>query len=64
MSVESDAKVLAEAILEEWEQYDDGDNNPKGHYCLFCYKESWKSVADIKHAIDCPVLVAKDVLTK
>ena len=64
MSIESDAKILAEAVMDEWKEFDDSDYSPKGYFCSFCYCSSWEGYDKIVHDLDCPVLVAKDVLTK
>jgi len=64
---EEDIQKLAEAVLEEFKDYDDGDYAPKGYYCKFCYRDSGKFNYDennILHTLDCPVLIAKDLLTK
>ena len=63
MSIQSDAVLLAEAIFDEWKAYDNCDYSPMHYYCLFCYNNSHKSHDDVKHNLNCPVLVAKDILT-
>jgi hypothetical protein len=57
-----DAIILAKAVIEEWQDYDDGDYSPVGNFCKYCYQSSWQGYDKIKHDLDCPVLVAKDVL--
>ena len=65
MSFESDAELLANAILDNWHDYEDGDYSPRGHGCKFCdCTWSWGSYDEVVHALDCPVLVAKDILTR
>lgn len=64
MSYKSDAETLAKTILEWWEEYDDGDYSPRGYYCEFCDGDSWVGHDAIVHDLDCPVLVAKDILTR
>lgn len=61
MILEEDTIIIAKAILEEWEWYDDYDNTIN---CRFCETSKPASSSGIfKHEVDCPVLVAKDVLT-
>ena len=59
MELEDDARTLAETIIDYWKEYDDG----KGYCCMFCCGSSWKGYDKVVHDLDCPVLVAKDVLT-
>ena len=64
MDLIDDAKTLATTIMGCWKEYDDGDYSPKGYCCQFCYGSSWKGYDNVEHDLDCPVLVAKDVLTE
>jgi len=64
LSYKSDSELLAKTVLEYWENYDHGDYSPKGYCCNFCNGSSWKSYNDVSHDLNCPVLVAKDILTK
>lgn len=67
MSVLSDAKILAEAVLEEWWWGDMGDYGDQKYHCNYCsgaeYTIDTKDPKSIKHDLDCPVLVALDILT-
>ena len=63
MELEDDARTLAETIIDYWKEYDDGDYSPKGYCCMFCCGSSWEGYDEVVHDLDCPVLVAKDVLT-
>ena len=69
-----DARILAEAIIKECIEFDMGDYH-EGYFCIHCnnnpHPEStdWKltyqrTKTDIIHEPNCPVLVAKDVLTR
>ena len=60
---DSDVKLLAETVLDYWQTYDDCDNGPNGYNCEFCTGEHDFELINFKHALDCPVLVAQDVLT-
>lgn len=61
--MKEDVVILAEAILEHWQYYDNGDYSPTFYSCEFCTGHSIKSYEDVEHTLDCPVLVAKDVMT-
>ena len=62
---ESDVLKLAIAILESPVEYFDSDRYSH-YYCNYCEAElDWRigSADDFKHELDCPVLVAQDILT-
>lgn len=61
-----DARILAEAIMEDYKDYYDGGNTIGGwgYNCRYCCSNYVSNYTDeITHEPDCPVLVAKDVLT-
>jgi len=60
-----DVLILAKAILEEPLEYVDGDFESY-YYCVYCavkLKGYFVNMKDFKHDLNCPVLVAKDILT-
>ena len=60
-----DVITLAKAIIEDAVLYEDNDYD-WGFYCEYCVSRtgnSYPTKETFQHAIDCPVLVAKDVLT-
>lgn len=60
-----DARILARAILEDHIEYNDYGSN-YGYMCVHCCHDvnHLKTRREsITHSLDCPVLVAKDVLT-
>jgi len=59
VSRESDIKIVCEALIEKFEQY---ENNSYDH-CRYCGSDETKQNGDYVHEVDCPVLVAKDLLT-
>jgi len=59
VSRESDIKIVCEALIEKFEQC---ENNSYDH-CRYCGSDETKQNGDYVHEVDCPVLVAKDLLT-
>jgi len=60
-----DARILARAVLEDHIEYNDYGSN-YGYICTHCCNDTEDLKPDresITHSADCPVLVAKDVLT-
>ena len=62
-----DVLILANAIIDDfavsdWAGDSFGDFN--GYICEYCYCEKSEEAKDLKHDLDCPVLVAQDVLTR
>lgn len=60
-----DVIVIAKALIEDSVTYIDSDRNPY-YWCEYCGAELisyGKSQKDFEHKTDCPVLVAKDILT-
>ena len=63
-----DVIKLAEAILECPIVGNMGDRNPFGYYCEYCDNEyidrkPQENRDNFIHKLDCPVLIAKDILT-
>jgi len=61
-----DVLILAKAILEEPLVYIEGDREPY-FYCQYCDSElrgCGISREEFKHSINCPCLVAQDILTR
>ncbi len=56
---DKDIIILAEAISNNWIRYNDCSSDE----CRFCYEKIWRNDY-CPHESDCPVLVAKDVLTR
>lgn len=61
-----DAQVVAAALLEDYWFHNNGDYGHDEFSCQHCDGESpWYAVSpeEIRHIGNCPVLVAKDLLT-
>ena len=59
-----DVIILAKAVEEDAVCFQDGgDYNHDGYDCVHCCGERTDTRGEFKHEIDCPVLVAQDVLT-
>ena len=54
-----DSEILARAILENWREYDNYNNM---YGCRFCDSASHEYYTKIVHDLDCPVLIARDIL--
>ena len=68
MSILSDAIIVSRALLEEWCEGQFGDYEDQQYHCNYCCGRSpfsgvWRDPKKIKHDLDCPVLVAIDLLT-
>jgi len=60
-----DVLTLARAILDDPVYYMDGDYTPY-YYCHYCEVEIYSgncAKEDFKHDLNCPVLIAQDILT-
>jgi len=61
---EEDVIIVAKALVEDAVCYQDGgDYNMDGFDCEYCRGGRTESREEFKHEIDCPVLVAQDILT-
>ena len=58
-----DVIILAKAVYEDAVCFHDGGDYADYYCCLFCCGDSTDAKEEFKHEIDCPVLVASDVLT-
>jgi hypothetical protein len=57
-----DVRKVATALLETAIDWDDGHGNNECRHCM--RREPWRSDGSkIDHKLDCPVLVARDLLT-
>ncbi len=59
-----DVQAVAEALLEDSVEYEDGDYGPWGYRCLYCNGFSQDKPEKIQHETSCVVLVARDLLTR
>lgn len=60
---EKDIQIVCNAILNS-DIRNTGDSG-SGGMCPFCYKDcSWNcDISEVNHSLDCPYLVAKDLMT-
>lgn len=57
-------KIVAEAVINNSLQCVDYIEDRFTHYqCVYCHEEFF-TIKNFKHDINCPVLVAKDLLTR
>ena len=66
MFKEEDVIKVAKAMVESHREFVNDHNNGDYSECIHCYAETCrepKGNAPITHALDCPVLVAQDLLT-
>ena len=57
---EEDIETVCHAIIDNQEEY-----NPNGKdYCRFCISDKYNKDGSFDHHVYCPVLVAKDLLTR
>jgi hypothetical protein len=63
---ENDAITLAKAVVDLHSRYNDDANHLdlNGHECFYCQTGYFKTQDKIVHEIDCPVLIAKDLITQ
>ncbi len=62
----NDVLIIAKAVAKDYSDFNSGDYSNDYYNCLHCNGVSpgWAtSEKQIKHDLDCPVLVAWDVLT-
>jgi len=66
MSLKTDAIILAEWILDDWWRNDWSDYGTGEYECNYCSAKggSTDTPKSMKHDLDCPVLVALDIMTK
>ncbi len=67
---EDDVVIVAKAVVEEQLKFIDSDNYMYGYWCNFCGAgdKNGESLGEeeperIVHELNCPILVAKDLLT-
>lgn len=66
MSREYDINKLCKKIMELTPEYIYGDNGPDEYECPLCGKtenSSRPTMNEFSHDIDCPYLIAKDLMT-
>ena len=57
-----DIKTIAQAMVD---YHIVPYNGYEGEHCRYCYGEAWEDEPErTEHDLSCPVLVAKDVLTR
>ncbi len=65
--MQSEVETVANAVVNESIGWDPDENSSMssypGYFCKFCKMESIEKIEDIRHDLDCPVLVARDLLT-
>lgn len=62
----SDVIAVAKALLEDYAWFDTGDYSKDQYVCNYCDARTgcWAINPNrIKHELDCPVLIARDLLT-
>lgn len=68
MFKKEDVIAVAEALVnpDTYADYDGGDYGSQRYVCMYCDGSSRidTSHLDITHDLDCPVLIARDLLTK
>ena len=64
---EDDVKAVATALIKNSVYFDEGypnSRNPRdGYRCEYCDAKEFQKREDLKHDLDCPVLIARDLLT-
>jgi len=63
-----DVRTVAKALLEDHWTFDSGDYSRDQCCCNYCDGKtrewsSWKDYEQIPHDLNCPVLIARDLLT-
>ena len=66
---EKDIQKLCQAVIDNSLRWETDENGPDGYWCVFCdaflnNDSLGESTKLIKHKITCPVLIARDLLTK
>lgn len=63
----NDVITVAKTLIEDSVLWDNGSENSMnardGYYCEYCNASEIQYIKDFKHDLDCPVLVAQDLLT-
>ena len=61
---EQDIQTLCKAVLESGIQHEYNKNSVDRYRCIFCYMSvpDWNTESDIKHSLNCPYLIAKDLV--
>lgn len=63
MGFKKDSVKLAQGVIDKHAVYEDGGDHPSGFECVFCQSGKYKEPEDIKHDLDCEVLIAIDLVT-
>lgn len=62
-----DVIKVARALIDNAIRWDNGNENAMfahdGYECVYCNASEYQSEEDLNHDLDCPVLVAQDLLT-
>lgn len=62
-----DVRKVAKALIEDAIEWDEGYTNwyncHDGYRCNYCSASEYETTESLKHDLDCPVLVAQDLLT-
>lgn len=61
---ESDVVLIAQTFAYNAISHDYGQYSNAGWYCEYCMTKRASSKKEVKHTQHCPVLVAKDILTR
>jgi len=64
----ADVEAVCKALLEDYIYHNDGDYGDHTHECIHCGSKTspyscYEEIENIKHELDCLVLVARDLLT-
>ena len=60
----TDIITIATALIENCFVYEEtGRLNGSGYYCIHCSGGNVADYTEYTHSLDCPVLIAKDILT-
>ncbi len=60
MSYREDVIIVANALIHESVEWSDYDG---GYFCIYCYNGYQDYMGSYKHNLNCPILVARDLLT-
>lgn len=66
--LKSDVVTVCKAFLEDYTYHNDGDYGDQTYECLHCGEKTkpyvhYSEIESIRHGLNCPVLIARDLLT-